>query len=130
MNLPGVHGVVREAAFLSSLYADVYVDISLVVPLLRPLVPHLLQELLVLAPATKILYGSDGHSQPEMCWLGARCARWAMGVVLGQLLRRGALEEPEVQEIAERICFRNALELYRLDSSWASMKRSQRLPMP
>jgi uncharacterized protein len=113
---------VREAAFLVSLYADVYVDVSLVVPLLRPLVPHLLQELLALAPATKILYGSDGHSQPEMCWLGARCARWAMGVVLGHLLKGGTLEESEVQDIAERICFRNALELYRLDSSWAEGK--------
>ncbi len=28
------------------------------------------------------------------------------------------LEEHEALEIAQRICFRNALGLYRLDSSW------------
>lgn len=113
---------VRESAFLASLYADVYVDISLVVPLLGPLVPQLLQELLALAPATKILYGSDGHSQPEMHWLGARYARWAMDVVLRRVMAEGTLEEQEAQEIAERICFRNALRLYRLDSSWLGDK--------
>jgi predicted TIM-barrel fold metal-dependent hydrolase len=113
---------VRESAFLASLYADVYVDISLVVPLLRPLVPHLLQELLALAPTTKILYGSDGHSQPEMCWLGARYARWAIGVVLRRVIEEGTLGEQEAQDVAERICFRNALRLYRLDSSWLEDK--------
>jgi uncharacterized protein len=109
---------VRESAFLSSLYPDVYVDLSLVVPLLRPLLPHLLQELLALAPVTKILYGSDGHSQPEMFWLAARYTRWALGEVLGRWVAGGTLAEPEALDIAERICYRNALELYRLDSSW------------
>jgi uncharacterized protein len=109
---------VRESAFLASLYADVYVDVSLVVTLLCQLMPHLLRELLALAPATKILYGSDGHSQPEMCWLGARYGRWAIGVVLRHMLEEGTLTAQEVQDIAERICYRNALELYRLESSW------------
>jgi uncharacterized protein len=109
---------VRASAFLASLYADVYVDTSLVVPLLCPRVPQLLQELLALAPATKILYGSDGHSQPEMYWLGARYARWAMGIVLRRVIEEGTLGAQEAQDIAERICFRNALGLYRLDSSW------------
>jgi uncharacterized protein len=115
---------VRESAFLASLYADVYVDISLVVPLLGPLVPHLLQELLALAPVTKILYGSDGHSQPEMCWLGARYGRWAIGVALRRMLGEGTIAAQEVQDIAERVCFRNALELYRLDSCWVTDKPS------
>jgi uncharacterized protein len=109
---------VRESAFLASLYPDVCVDISLVVPLLRALVPHLLRELLALAPATKILYGSDGHSQPEMFWLGAQCGRWALNEVLGGWIEDGTVKEQEALDIAERICFRNALEVYRLDSSW------------
>lgn len=109
---------VRESALLSSLYPNVYVDISLAVPLLRPLVPQLLRELLVLAPATKILYGSDGHSQPEMFWLGAQCGRWGLGEVLGNWIKDGTIAEPEALYSAERICYRNALELYRLDSSW------------
>jgi uncharacterized protein len=109
---------VRESAFLASLYPDVYVDLSLTVPLLRPILPHLLQELLALAPATKLLYGSDAHSQPEMFWLGARYGRWALGKVLADWIDDDTLEEPEALEIAQRICFRNALEVYRLDPSW------------
>jgi uncharacterized protein len=112
---------VREAAFLASLYPDVYVDISLVVPLLRPMLPHLLRELLALAPTSKILYGSDGHSQPELYWLGARYARWALGVVLRQLLADGIVAPQEAHQIAARICFRNALQLYRLESSWPGL---------
>jgi predicted TIM-barrel fold metal-dependent hydrolase len=109
---------VRESAFLSSLYPDVYVDLSLAVPLLCPLLPHLLQELLALAPVTKILYGSDAHSHPEMLWLGARYARWALGEVLGRWIADRTLAEAEALDIAERLCYRNALDLYRLDSSW------------
>jgi predicted TIM-barrel fold metal-dependent hydrolase len=109
---------VREAAFLASLYPDVWVDISLAVPLLCPLVPHLLQELLALAPATKILYGSDSHSQPEMLWLGAQYSRWALTKVLADWIKDGTVEHREALAIAERICFRNALAVYRLDSTW------------
>jgi uncharacterized protein len=109
---------VREAAFLASIYPQVYVDISLAVPLLRPALPDLLRELLALAPATKILYGSDAHSQPEMFWLGARYARWALGVMLKGCIADGTLTEREGWEVAKRICYRNALELYHLDPSW------------
>ena len=109
---------VRESAFLASLYPDVYVDLSLAVPLLRPVLPHVLQELLALAPGTKLLYGSDAHSQPEMFWLGAQYGRWALGKVLADCIDDDTVEEHEALETAQRICYRNALELYRLDSSW------------
>jgi uncharacterized protein len=109
---------VRESAFLASVYPNVYIDISLAVPLLSIHVPALLRELLALAPATKILYGSDGHSQPEMFWLGAQCGRWALSKVLGNWITDGTITAPEALDIAERICYRNALELYRLDRSW------------
>jgi hypothetical protein len=109
---------VRESAFLASLYPDVYVDLSLALPLLRPVLPHLLQELLALAPATKLLYGSDPHSQPEMFWLGAQYSRWSLGKILADWIDDDMVEEHKALEIAEHICFRNALGLYRLDSSW------------
>jgi uncharacterized protein len=109
---------VRESAFLASLYPHVYVDLSLTLPLLRPVLPHLLQELLALAPATKLLFGSDAHSQPEMFWLGAQYGRWALGKILADWVDDGTLEEHEALEIAQCICFRNALGLYRLDSTW------------
>lgn len=110
---------VRQAAFLASVYPHVYVDVSLVVPLLQPILPDLLRDLLALAPATKILYGSDCHSQPEMLWLGARYGRKALGAVLGANVHDGTLTEGEAWHMAERILYRNALELYRLDAMWS-----------
>jgi uncharacterized protein len=109
---------VRESAFLASLYPNAYVDLSLTLPLLRPVLPHLLQELLALAPATKLLFGSDAHSQPEMFWFGARYGRWALGKILTDWIADGTVEEREALEIAQCICFRNALGLYRLDTTW------------
>ena len=109
---------IRESAFLASLYPDVYIDLSLTLPLLRPVLPHLLQELLALAPATKVLYGSDAHSQPEMFWLGAQYGRWALGKILADWIDDDTMEAHAAWDIAQCICFRNALELYRLDSSW------------
>ena len=61
---------------------------------------------------------SDAHSQPEMFWLGAQYGRWALGKILADWIDDDTLEEHEALEIAQRICFRNALGLYRLDSSW------------
>jgi uncharacterized protein len=119
---------VRESAFLASLYPDVYVDLSLAVPLLRPVLPHLLQEVLALAPPTKLLYGSDAHSQPEMFWLSAQYGRWALGKILTEWINDDTLEEHEALEIAQRICFRNALELYRLDSTWLGGTRGPVAP--
>jgi uncharacterized protein len=119
---------VRESAFLASLYPNVYVDLSLAVPLLRPVLPHLLQEVLALAPPTKLLYGSDAHSQPEMFWLSAQYGRWALGKILTEWINDDTLEEHEALEIAQRICFRNALALYRLDSTWLGGTRGPVAP--
>jgi uncharacterized protein len=119
---------VRESAFLASLYPDVYVDLSLAVPLLRPVLPHLLQEVLALAPPTKLLYGSDAHSQPEMFWLSAQYGRWALGKILTEWINDDTLEEHEALEIAQRICFRNALALYRMDSTWLGGTRGPVAP--
>ncbi len=48
----------------------------------------------------------------------ARGPVWALGKILADWIDDDTLEEHEALEIAQRICFRNALGLYRLDSSW------------
>ncbi|MGD9890841.1 MAG: amidohydrolase family protein [Dehalococcoidia bacterium] len=74
---------VREAAYLASVYPNVYVDFSEAAPLLAgPGLTRVLEELLALAPVTKVLYGSDAWSIPEWFWLAARAARRALGEAL------------------------------------------------
>jgi hypothetical protein len=100
---------VREAAYLASAYPNVYVDTSLAAPLLAgPGLTRVLEELLALAPVTKVLYGSDAWGIPEWFWLAARAARRSLGEALA------SFSDPEPAWVARRILHDNAAELYRL----------------
>jgi hypothetical protein len=103
---------VREAAYLASVYPNVYVDLSLVAPLLvGPGLTRVLEDLLALAPVTKLLYGSDAWAIPEWFWCAARAARRALGEALAWL------PAAEARWAARRILADNAAELYRLGPS-------------
>jgi hypothetical protein len=93
----------REAGYLASLYADVYVDVSLSVPLLGPGCQRAVEEALELAPATKVLYGSDAAGLAESVWLGAVAIRLALDGALGGWLRVGALTASQAERLAERV---------------------------
>jgi predicted TIM-barrel fold metal-dependent hydrolase len=105
---------VREAAMLCSLYANVYMDLSLSVSLVSSGAASMILEALAMAPTTKILAGTDGHSCPETHWYGA--LRWKMGLqsALNQLIMDGMMNSTEAGEIAARILHGNAKELYKL----------------
>lgn len=98
----------RDASYLASVYANVYVDWSEANPMLTPvMLQRVLEELLALAPYTRLLYGSDAWGVPDWLWLGARAGRAALAAVLA--------DEPDADAIAHRILRDNARELYRLD---------------
>ncbi|MFQ5894672.1 MAG: amidohydrolase family protein [Nitrospinota bacterium] len=103
---------VREAGFLVATYGNAFVDISLATPLLGGHLPRVLEELFALAPFSKVLYGSDGHTLPEMHWLGAVWARRGFERLLGSYVERGELTEAQAEEGAERVFWKNASELY------------------
>ena len=99
---------VREAAYLASVYPNVYVDISQATPLLAgPALTRVLEELLGLAPVTKLLYGSDAWGIPEWFWLAARTARRALAEALAWL------PADEARWAARRILHDNAETLLR-----------------
>ncbi|RMF85529.1 MAG: amidohydrolase [Nitrospinota bacterium] len=105
---------VREAGYLVNTYPNLYVDVSLSIPLIHGRGVVLFHELLELAPSTKILYASDGHSFPEFHWLGARFVRALLSQVLSEYREAGVLEEREAYQIGEQILWRNAQEVYRV----------------
>jgi predicted TIM-barrel fold metal-dependent hydrolase len=77
---------VREAAYLAGVYPNVFVDFSQATPLLAgPELTRVLEELLALAPVTKLLYGSDAWAVPEWFWLAARAARHSLAEALAWL---------------------------------------------
>jgi hypothetical protein len=97
----------REAGYLAAMYPNVFVDWSLANPLLAgSALVRVLDDLLGLAPATKLLYGSDAWGVPDWIWLGAVYGREALATVLDG--------DPDAGHMARRILHDNAAELYGL----------------
>lgn len=107
----------RSAAWLASVYPNVYLDLSYTIPFLGPALPTALEEALAFTPSTRLLYGSDAPGLPDLLWLGAIQARRALVTVLERWVARGDLDEPAARELAERVLWRNAADLYGLPTS-------------
>lgn len=104
----------REAAFMASAWPQVFLDLSLILPLLGPGAAPPLIEILSLAPASKLMYGSDLGGLPELYALSARWGRAALGDALGWLVERGQWGAEEARDIGGRILAENARRLYGL----------------
>jgi hypothetical protein len=108
---------VREAAFMAAVWPQVHVDLSLALPFLGPGAVLPLVDALSLAPASKLLYGSDVGGLPELFALSADWARAALGEALGWLVERGGLEPGGARRVGERILHDNATALYGLPAA-------------
>lgn len=107
----------REAAFMSAVWPQVWLDLSLALPFLGTGAVGPLIEILALAPASKLMYGSDVRGLPELFALAASWGREALGEALDWLGRREGLGEDETRAIARRILSENAEALYRLPAA-------------
>jgi hypothetical protein len=105
---------VREAGYLASLYGQVYLDLSLTVPLVGPGARRAVEEALEMAPASKVLYGSDAAGLPESYWLGALAMRRALAAALGAWLNDGTITATQAETVAAQLLHRNATALYSL----------------
>ncbi len=105
---------VREAAFMAAVWPQVYVDLSVVPAFLGPGSIPPLVEALALAPASKLLYGSDVGGLPELFALAAGWTRAALGEALGWLVERGGLTGEEAGSAGRQILAGNAEALYGL----------------
>jgi hypothetical protein len=95
----------RTASYLAAMYRNVYVDFSEANPML-PVgeLARVVEELLALAPPTKLLYGSDAWGVPDWIYLGALYGRQALAAALS--------DDPDAAFIARRVLHDNAAELY------------------
>ena len=106
----------REAAFMAAVWPQVFVDLSLALPFLGPAIAPAFAEMLSLAPASKLLYGSDVGGLPELFPMCADWGRAALGEALGWLIARGALTLDEARDAARRVLSGTAVALYGLDA--------------
>jgi len=102
----------REAAFMTAVWPQVHLDLSLALPFLGPGALFPLLEILSLAPASKLMYGSDVSALPELFALSADWARATLGEALGWLVNRDGLDDAAVVVVGRAILSDNARALY------------------
>ena len=105
---------IEEAGFMVNTYPNVYLDMSQTNPFIGIGVEEKLRNLMEMAPTTKIMHGSDGYNIPELSWIAALQAKWALERVLDDLIERDEIDEGGAQEIAAQFLSENARRLYDL----------------
>ena len=111
--LHGGYPYVREAGYLASIFPNVFVDLSLMIPFVQHGMVNGILDILELAPYSKVLYGSDGFSIPELHWIGAKHGRIALNKALQYMIEFGEITPIKAIEIATHILYKNAQILYR-----------------
>lgn len=105
----------KEASYLCSVFPNCHMDLSLSVILVSAIAKNIFFETMALAPTTKILGGTDGHSVPEMHWYGAVSLKQALEDALNQLVSEQYLPGRSAQTAAENILYANCRNLYQLE---------------
>jgi hypothetical protein len=111
--LHGSYPYAQEAGYLASVYPQVYLDFGLAVPFLSVAgMRRVMQQLLELAPSSKLMYSSDAHNIPELYYLGAKWGREVLAQVLDEAIKDSDLTAKEAESVATAILSENARTLY------------------
>jgi len=113
--LHGSYPYVGQAGYVTATYPNVHLNLSLAIPFTQYGAQRVLATAMEVAPTTKLLYGSDAFSTPELYVLAARRFRDALATTLEDLLDRGIVGEPYAETVARNVLRENAIELYGLD---------------
>ena len=105
----------RQGGYLAAVYENVYLDLSYGIPLLGyGEMLSFTRAALGVAPASKLMYSSDGIGVPELHWISAIDGRRVIGEALGEMASHGELTLPEAEAVGDSILCGNATRLYRL----------------
>lgn len=110
--LHGNYPDVRHAALLSHCYPFVWVDLSWMTPWISLNIEQVFDEVLAIAPHSKIMLGTGQHNYPEMVWVAAYAAKVALSHLMQRYVDRGLLSEEQAIETAECLLYKNAFDLY------------------
>lgn len=103
---------VEEAGYLVNQYHNIHLDLSSMIPFSSIGVQPKLRQIFEMAPFTKVLYGSDGFTIPEVSWLGARIIKKQLGIMLTDLVEDGIIDEQFAYTSAGMVLSENARSLY------------------
>lgn len=102
-------------AYLAAIYPQVYFDLSYTIPFVDKLeMLAFTRQAVSVAPASKLMYSTDGIYIPEMYWAGALRARSVLGQVLQEMVDADEIDEGQAYQLARWILHDTAHEVYRL----------------
>jgi predicted TIM-barrel fold metal-dependent hydrolase len=104
----------RQAGYLAQAFDHVSFDVGLAVNHLGSRSVELVGEALELAPFAKQLYSSDAYGLPELHLLGSVLWRRAIGLVLGEWVRRGEWSVDDAVRVVDLVGAGNARRIYGL----------------
>ena len=113
----------RQGGYLAAVYENVYLDLSYGIPLLGyGEMLSFTRQALGVAPASKLMYSSDGIGVPELHWISALDGRRAIGQALGEMVSHGEMGFSDAEATGESILRTNATRLYQLQADQRSPK--------
>ena len=102
-------------AYLAAIYPHVYFDLSYTIPFLDKLeMLAFTRQALSIAPASKLMFSTDGIHLPEMHWAGALRGRSIIGQVLDEMIDADEIDEDQGYGIAQQILHDTAYAVYKL----------------
>jgi len=102
-------------AYLAAIYPHVYFDLSYTIPFLDKLeMLAFTHQALSVAPASKLMFSTDGIHLPEMHWAGALRGRSIIGQVLDEMIDADEIDEDQGYDIAQQILHDTAYAVYKL----------------
>jgi uncharacterized protein len=105
----------QYGAYLAAIYPHVYFDLSYTIPFIDKLeMLAFTRQALSIAPASKLMYSSDGIYVPEMHWAGAIRGRKILAQVLQEMITADELDEQQAYRLAQQILHDTAYTVYGL----------------
>jgi uncharacterized protein len=102
-------------AYLAAVYPHVYLDLSYTIPFVDRLeMLAFTRQALSVAPASKLMFSTDGIHLPEMHWVGALRGRSVIAQVLGKLIATDEIDEEQAYSLAQQILHDTAYAVYNL----------------
>lgn len=102
-------------AYLAAVYPHVYFDLSYIIPFVDKLeMLAFTRQALSVAPASKLMYSSDGTNLPEMHYVSAWRGRAIIGQVLQEMIDADELDTEQALHIARQVLHDTAYRVYNL----------------
>ncbi|GAC1387317.1 MAG: amidohydrolase family protein [Ktedonobacteraceae bacterium] len=102
-------------AYLAAIYPHVYFDLSYTIPFVDKLeMMAFTRQALGVAPASKLMFSTDGIHLPEMHWAGALRGRSILAQVLEEMIDADEIDEDQAYTLAQLVLHDTAYSVYKL----------------